>query len=72
MSSVQDQGTVVGCNDLPILDAPNGDAEFVAWLPMLTQVMIDHDKSTEDFYKIYTATSLEGYCEKKYIAIPLE
>lgn len=71
MSSVPDRGTVVGCQALALLDAPSGEAAFVAWLPMLTEVMIEHEESTEDFYKIYTATSLEGYCEKKYIAIPL-
>lgn len=71
MDFVQDRGTVVNCESLQILETPDEDSMILGVIPMLTEVMIKQDESTEDYYKICTATSLEGYCQKKFIALPL-
>lgn len=62
-------GVITDCQQVRILEAPYADADLVCVLPCLTEVMVDLAESTEDFYKIYTATSVEGYCKKKYIAV---
>lgn len=35
----------------------------------LTQVCVDLDASTEDFYKVRTSDGVEGFCMRKYIAL---
>lgn len=35
----------------------------------LTQVCVDFDASTEDFYKVRTSEGIEGFCMRKYIAL---
>lgn len=62
-------GVITDCQRVKVLETPNVDSDLVCTLPCLTEVMIDLAESTEDFYKIYTATSVEGYCMKKYIAV---
>ena len=62
-------GVVVNCLVNDILDKPSDDAVVITHLPSLTEVMVDEDESTDNFYKIYTATSIEGYCNKRFIAV---
>lgn len=35
------------------------------------EVEIDMEESTDDFYKVYTAKGLEGFCMKQYIRVEL-
>ena len=60
---------VVNCLRLHIHSEPSTDSEIVCKVRYLTEVMIDLDKSTEDFYKIYTAIGAEGFCEKELVTI---
>lgn len=62
-------GVVTDCLHVKVLDEAKADSDVITILPCLTEVMVDFSESTEDFYKIYTATSIEGYCMKKYIAV---
>ena len=60
-------GVVTECTKLNVRKAPNTDAAVVTTLSLGTEVMIDEENSTEEFYKVYTGTGVEGYCMKKFI-----
>lgn len=60
---------VATCLRLHIHSEPNLESEIVCKLRYLTEVMIDTEQSTDDFYKIYTAIGAEGFCEKEFITI---
>lgn len=38
-------------------------------LPYKSEVIIDMDNSTKEFYKVCTASGLEGFCMKKFIRV---
>ena len=44
-------GVVVNCLDLTIRKSPGNEAEVTGHLSVLTEVLVDMDKSTEDFYR---------------------
>lgn len=60
---------VANCLRLHIHAEPNLESEIVCKLRYLTEVMIDTEQSTDDFYKIYTAIGAEGFCEKELITM---
>lgn len=60
---------VANCLRLHIHSEPNLESEIVCKLRYLTEVMIDTEQSTDDFYKIYTAIGAEGFCEKELITM---
>lgn len=62
-------GSVVLCEKLNIRKTPSINGEIVQTIACGTNVVIDEDNSTNDFYKICTAAGVEGFCVKKYIAI---
>lgn len=62
-------GHVFGCAKLNVRKAPESKADIICTIPCQTEVEINVDKSTEDFYKIYTASGVEGFCMKTYIII---
>lgn len=62
-------GVVTDCLKLNVRKAPNADAEIVSVIPALTEVTINPEESTNEFYKICTADGICGFCMKKYIAV---
>lgn len=62
-------GVVTDCLKLNVRKESNTDADIVAVIDLLTEVMIDMDDSSDEFYKICTADGVEGFCMKKYIAV---
>lgn len=60
-------GRVYGCAKLNVRKEPKFDADVVCTLYCHTDVEINEDQSTDDFYKIYTASGIEGFCMKTYI-----
>ena len=60
---------VVNCLRLHIYSEPNVDSEVVCKIRYLTDVAIDLNNSTEDFYKVYTEIGAEGFCQKELITI---
>lgn len=62
-------GSVAGCERLNVRKAPNASASIITTLVTDTEVMIDKDNSTDDFYKICTGAGVEGYCMKKFIKL---
>lgn len=69
MKAEKTQSGVVNCLRLHIHAEPDLTSEVVCKVRYLTEVAIDLEKSTEDFYKIYTAIGAEGFCEKYLITI---
>lgn len=62
-------GVVVNCTRLNVREEPNAKADIVCVIEALDEVMIEEGASTDDFYKIYTTSGLEGFCMKKFIVI---
>lgn len=60
---------IVTCLRLHVFAEPNTDSEIVCKIRYLTEVEIDMNESTDDFYKIYTAVGAAGFCEKDLITI---
>lgn len=62
-------GFVVDCKNLNVREQPNSSAAVLGVIPVETELMVDESESTGEFYKILTASGLEGFCMKKYIMI---
>lgn len=60
---------VVDCLRLHVYSEPSTDSDVVCKIRYLTEVMVDKEASTEDFYKIYTAIGAEGFCQKDLLTI---
>lgn len=60
-------GVVSNCDRLNVRTEPSVDATIVCEITKATEVEIDTEKSTDDFYKISTASGIDGYCMRKYI-----
>ena len=62
-------GKVVDCDLLNVREHASSDANVVCKINKDDEVIVNKDKSTNDFYKVCTATGIEGYCMKRFIAI---
>lgn len=60
---------VVNCLRLHIYSEPKLDSDVVCKIRYATEVEVNLNDSTEDFYKIYTAIGAEGFCQKELITI---
>lgn len=64
-----DFGIVTDCLYLNVRKRPDINADVAVVIDALTQVVLDLDASTEDFYKVATSDGIEGFCMRKYIAL---
>ena len=62
------EGTV-GCEKLNVRSDATIDSEPIGVIARDSKVFIYEDESTDEFYKVCTATGLEGYCMKKFISV---
>ena len=62
-------GTVTGCKRLNVREEPKTDASVICEVNFQTELMIDENESNDEFYKIFTASGIEGFCMKKFITI---
>lgn len=60
---------VANCLRLHIFTEPNMESEIVCKVRYLTEVAIDLDNSTENFYKVCIAEGAEGYCRRDLVTI---
>lgn len=65
----QKTGVVANCVRLNVRVAPAITADIKCEIKAGTEVVIDNDSSTEEFYKVSLATGVEGFCMKDYIEI---
>lgn len=63
------EGVVTGCSRLNIRKEPSLTGEVICELPVDTTLMINHDKSTEEWFNICLEIGGEGYCMKKFVTI---
>lgn len=60
-------GLVTNCSKLNIRKKPNAKAEIIKVVNAKTQVVIDEEASTKDWYKV-TVSGVNGFCMKSFIA----
>lgn len=60
---------VANCLRLHIYAEPRTDSEIICKVRYLTELSIDLENSTEDFYKVCTAIGAEGFCEKDLVTV---
>lgn len=63
------QTGLADCLRLHIHTRPDLDSEIVCKVRYLTDLIISRGESTEDFYKVYTATGATGYCKKDQVFV---
>jgi uncharacterized protein YgiM (DUF1202 family) len=62
-------GKVFDCYGLNLRAEPSLQAEIVETMPAGAEVTITAKGSTEDFYKVKSASGADGFCLKRYINI---
>ena len=67
LTKTYDTGVVTDCGKLRVRSEPRFGNNVICEIDQGTKVMIDRSESTFDYYKIYTETGIEGYCQKPYI-----
>ena len=62
-------GSVYRCDVLNVRAKPWSTSGIIGTIKKGSEIMIDEDDSTKDFYKICTASGIEGYCMKEFIEL---
>lgn len=62
-------GIVSDCIKLNVRKSPTPLAEVLCVVDENSKVEIDEAESTAEFYKVCTASGVEGYCMKKFITV---
>lgn len=62
-------GVVTDCTKLNVRKTPDATAPIICTIPRNAEVEVLFEESTDEFYKVLTATGVEGFCMAKYIAI---
>lgn len=61
------EGVVSGCAKLNVRSDASLFADVVCTLDVMSEIMININKSTKDWLYVCTATGIEGYCMKKFV-----
>lgn len=62
-------GIVSDCKKLRVRNYPELEANVICEIEVGSKVVIDENKSTEEFYKVCTETGIDGYCMKRFIKV---
>lgn len=62
-------GTVTDCARLNIRLEPRVSASILCVVNAGTELIIDPDKSTDDWYSVTTNVGADGFCMKKYVSV---
>ena len=62
-------GVVDNCIRLNVREKPSVDAEILTALEVGSEVRILKDETENGFYKVCTASGLDGYCMCEYIVL---
>ena len=65
--STQTIGVVSGCEKLYVRTEPSKDSEPLCIIEKDAELTVDLEKSTSSFFKVKTASGVEGYCMKDFI-----
>lgn len=72
VEETSDDSGVLGlviCAKLNVRKLPNPNGQKLCVITEGTEVQIDLDESTIDWYKVCTNAGVSGYCMKKFIAV---
>lgn len=61
------EGVVVNCAKLNVREEASLDSDVVAVLDAMSEIEINVNESTSEWFKICTATGIEGYCMRKFV-----
>lgn len=61
------EGVVVNCGKLNVRLYPGLTAPVVGILDVMSELEINVDESTGEWFKVCTATGIEGYCMRKFV-----
>ena len=61
------EGVVVNCAKLNVREEPSTNSDIVCVLDVMSEIEIDVEKSTDEWFKICTAIGVEGYCMRKFV-----
>lgn len=64
-------GVVVNCVKLNVRAKADATAEVICVLNAASEIEINVDKSTAEWFSVCTATGIEGYCMRKFIQADL-
>ena len=64
-------GIVANCSKLNVRVKPAKDAEVLTILDAKTEVVIDPARSTNEWFKIATASGVDGFCMRKFVSVKL-
>lgn len=62
-------GVVYNCEKLNIRRSASKHSDVVAVVDAGSELLIDSVRSTHDFYKICTASGIEGYCMSEFVFV---
>ena len=62
-------GIVSGCKRLNVRKEASLTGEIVCEVAVGTTLMIDQSESTDEWFKVYAETGVEGYCMKNFVTI---
>lgn len=62
-------GVVVGCNSLNVRAMPDRKADVISIIMCDDEVQVNVTDNYDEWYHVFTATGLDGFCMKKYIAV---
>lgn len=62
-------GVVTNCLRLNIREEPTKDSAVAAIATCLDELKINPDNSTDEWYAVCTASGVEGFCMKKFVAV---
>lgn len=62
-------GVVTDCLKLNIREKPTKDSRVVTVVTCLDELEIDMGDSNDDWCAVCTATGIEGFCMKKFVAV---
>lgn len=60
-------GTVINCTKLNVRAEPDAKSDVLCVLDVKSEIKIDVDKSSDKWFRVCTATGIEGYCMRQYI-----
>ena len=62
-------GIVSDCEKLNLRKEPSKDSEVICVLNAGTELMIDSNKSNEEWLSVYNAEGLNGFCMKNFVTV---
>ena len=62
-------GYVTGCEKLNIRKDPYIKSDIVCVVSEKDVLLVDQNKSTNEWYRVYTETGFDGYCMKRYVTV---